>query len=832
LSQTAAADANCAESLHAAGAAEFLGTYDGDFLDGQMHGRGVFTFPANGGTFDGYFDTGVRRLGVFTTADGRGRFEATFTADGAGIAGLVDLGTGAQVTNFTNFALDATSEATRMLTRMPAAIQIGVNAATSAAPSGLTTHVNASLALLDQSVYSPHAAVATAVRVVRVGHTAASGASTVAQIATATTTPAAVTSTPPGVSGGSIATASPTAATSTATGAAATSINLGALALTSRVDFVTGASIAPPENDAELEQRARQQSEYRAARAAEAAERARQPRDMLAPTSGVNAALLPADPSSTGRLGEEGEGEGSGDAPLSRPDWTVGHGVLRFTNGDEYKGALLDGRPSGTGVMVRSNGDVYEGEWRGGKPHGRGRLTRAVENRAAAQAALVAHDDKAQPHIQSQAEPLVFGPTEEAATLDSTTWWRYDGAWLGGVPHGRGSLWLDSNGAAYHGMFRHGKRDGLGSEVAANGARYEGPFVAGKRHGLSGVLSTSLVDAAAGRPNGVWVCGRPAPQLSAVEATSGADTSSDAGGLYATYAVFRGAFSEGECCDAEAGSIEYFRAPPPALVIAVPGGGAPERGVRSAPGAASLPPPPLAPVPVIARYVGGIRGLNRHGQGHMEYADGDKYDGEFAENVRAGVGQWVLARAGRGCVYEGAFESDRPEGSGALLLAPQAPVLLLASGASSSIKPSSPKAVAGSGASAALAIAGANAVVGVPDVGSALVSDSLFASGSDTPADAAGIAAAVAGFGALCRGAFAEYFQQEGARSAGDDETFQEAQEVLLAQAAASEPVYVMRGRFRGGVPDGAVTVTNRATRAVRRTVFVGGVLQVCAPSA
>lgn len=58
----------------------------------------------------------------------------------------------------------------------------------------------------------------------------------------------------------------------------------------------------------------------------------------------------------------------------------------------------------------------------------------------------------------------------------------FDGAWRGGLMHGRGTLKLPS-GDEYTGAFRDGRADGLGRYIDITGEIYDGQFLAGHRHG-------------------------------------------------------------------------------------------------------------------------------------------------------------------------------------------------------------------------------------------------------------------------------------------------------------------------------------------------------------
>lgn len=85
----------------------------------------------------------------------------------------------------------------------------------------------------------------------------------------------------------------------------------------------------------------------------------------------------------------------------------------------------------------------------------------------------------------------------------------YDGEWVGGVRHGRGTMikpdgsiyegqfefgsvhgfasYTLSQGAKYEGQWRAGKQDGIGKEVSTEGAIYEGQFKDGKKQGKAAI---------------------------------------------------------------------------------------------------------------------------------------------------------------------------------------------------------------------------------------------------------------------------------------------------------------------------------------------------------
>eukprot|EP00474_Spongospora_subterranea_P010890 CRZ11348.1 hypothetical protein [Spongospora subterranea] len=57
-----------------------------------------------------------------------------------------------------------------------------------------------------------------------------------------------------------------------------------------------------------------------------------------------------------------------------------GHGVIQYSNGDEYLGGWVGGKPHGQGHLKRSQWH-YVGQWSAGRRHGKGRLIWKNENR-------------------------------------------------------------------------------------------------------------------------------------------------------------------------------------------------------------------------------------------------------------------------------------------------------------------------------------------------------------------------------------------------------------------------------------------------------------------
>ncbi|EFJ17999.1 hypothetical protein SELMODRAFT_28023, partial [Selaginella moellendorffii] len=51
-----------------------------------------------------------------------------------------------------------------------------------------------------------------------------------------------------------------------------------------------------------------------------------------------------------------------------------GYGKVHYTNGQEYRGELVDNEHGGWGCLRYNNGDIYDGEWFKGRRHGQGTL--------------------------------------------------------------------------------------------------------------------------------------------------------------------------------------------------------------------------------------------------------------------------------------------------------------------------------------------------------------------------------------------------------------------------------------------------------------------------
>ena len=52
-----------------------------------------------------------------------------------------------------------------------------------------------------------------------------------------------------------------------------------------------------------------------------------------------------------------------------------GQGIIKFSNGDFFRGNFENGLRNGQGTLEFSDGGVFHGNWKNGKRHGQGTLT-------------------------------------------------------------------------------------------------------------------------------------------------------------------------------------------------------------------------------------------------------------------------------------------------------------------------------------------------------------------------------------------------------------------------------------------------------------------------
>ena len=114
-----------------------------------------------------------------------------------------------------------------------------------------------------------------------------------------------------------------------------------------------------------------------------------------------------------------------------------GFGVLRMTDGGEYRGEWEDGKHHGKGTLKLPSGYVYEGRWSRGKKSGFGVQT----------------DDTGRRYEGEWTD----GRQQGVGTLKHRNGDTYAGQWQDGLPHGSGTL-TKRDGAVVKGTWLEGKK--------------------------------------------------------------------------------------------------------------------------------------------------------------------------------------------------------------------------------------------------------------------------------------------------------------------------------------------------------------------------------------
>jgi hypothetical protein len=321
-----------------------------------------------------------------------------------------------------------------------------------------------------------------------------------------------------------------------------------------------------------------------------------------------------------------------------------GPGTLVFPNGDTLTGNFVNNATHGEGTFYFANGDVYEGFFENGvRTRGslttrngvkftghfsvEGNLEKMIDAASGAEYVLGRWENVAAPNgaagskewkdgqgtIQSE-EGKYVGDYQEAlrhgyGVMEYSNGDHYEGWWANGLREGEGKMtWYrptvfdeDHHGWRYIGHWKAGKFHGHGELwYDVEGGKYSGYFEEGRRHGCGheSVFGDQYEgDFVSGRRHGKGVL------------------------TTRTGDKFSGTFSNGECLDSSA-TVEYANGD---------------------------------------RFVGGVVGLQRHGDGRLVYANGDDYNGEFQDHLRHGVGLLVCAN---GDSYQGQWKKDKMDGSG------------------------------------------------------------------------------------------------------------------------------------------------------------------------
>lgn len=281
------------------------------------------------------------------------------------------------------------------------------------------------------------------------------------------------------------------------------------------------------------------------------------------------------------------------------------HGTISFSEGaiERYYGDFLNGDLDGSGTIEYRSGAKYIGQLADSNPHGFGTFT--------------APDDHSYVGQWSRGYPNGSG------TL-SYRGWRYQGQFLAGKVHGRGTQ-IDPSGVVYDGEFYDGARNGQGTAVHPDGIRFVGEWNAGKPNG------TGTIQGSDGSVlfTGEWVDG--------VRSGQGTSTS-DGITITGTWKsnLFDGpvdiTFPDGSSYSGESKAGKLVG-----------------EGTRTYPDGAS--------------YRGQWLDGRHHGFGRLQESSGRIYEGHWQEGIRTGQGRLKYTDGG---LYVGEFTSGLPHGSGSL----------------------------------------------------------------------------------------------------------------------------------------------------------------------
>lgn len=129
-------------------------------------------------------------------------------------------------------------------------------------------------------------------------------------------------------------------------------------------------------------------------------------------------------------------------------DFCHGEGRLRTFDGDVYSGSFIEGKKCGYGVLKRANGNVYKGMWMNDRRHGKGQFT------------------------------WITGQT-------------FEGEYVNGKRHCLTGVMVFPNGDRYSGVYRNDLRDGGVFVYGADGSTYQGEWLKNARHGYGKLTSAS-----------------------------------------------------------------------------------------------------------------------------------------------------------------------------------------------------------------------------------------------------------------------------------------------------------------------------------------------------
>lgn len=298
--------------------------------------------------------------------------------------------------------------------------------------------------------------------------------------------------------------------------------------------------------------------------------------------------------------------------------------TLKYTNGDDYEGEVLDTLRHGDGRHTCSNGDIYDGAWNFDKRHGRGTATFASGLRYEGQW----REDMA--NGSGRATYQNGGSYEGDFQSDHRWGWgkhtfpdgtTYEGEWFDDIIEGRGRFTY-GDGSFFEGEVGNGRRV-KGKFVSSDGScEYDGGWSQDLQHG-TGVMSQRgewkyTGSWEAGQQSGHGVC----EYLGGIRYEGGwkLGVRSWQGTLRGPAYQYEGAWAN----DRQHGQGKCHM----------------ESGDK---------------------YSGGWQQGERHGDGSCAFVNGDKFCGQWAEGARNGQGACEYAN---GDLYQGEWRNDQRHGTG------------------------------------------------------------------------------------------------------------------------------------------------------------------------
>ena len=140
-----------------------------------------------------------------------------------------------------------------------------------------------------------------------------------------------------------------------------------------------------------------------------------------------------------------------------------GNGKMTLNNGFFLEGNFLDDELDGYGKTINLNGEMYEGEFKNNIREGKGKL-------------ILSNEDRLEGNFKK-------GKLEGHGKFISKNGESYDGEFIDGIPNGRG-LKKYKDGSEFEGYFEKGKENIYGIKKWKDGQIYEGEFLNGIKNGI------------------------------------------------------------------------------------------------------------------------------------------------------------------------------------------------------------------------------------------------------------------------------------------------------------------------------------------------------------